>query len=91
MIRSIALTALALAGLTGALRVQAAEPATSAGQSPMCQEIAYKDYARKNHGPPGKYADVVKVTRRTRLVCNDDTSAKKPRRAAALMRHHKSA
>lgn len=91
MIRSIALASLALAGLSGALRVQAAEPATSAGQSQMCQEMSYAEYARKNHGPPGKYADVVKVTKRTRLVCNDDTHAKKPRRTAELMHHHKSA
>jgi hypothetical protein len=91
MIRSIVLAGLALAGLFGALRVQAAETATSAGQSPMCQEISYTEHARKIQGPPGKHADVVKVTKRTRLVCNDNTRAKKPRRAAALMHHHKSA
>jgi hypothetical protein len=90
MIRSIALAGLVLAGLFGALRAQAAEPAP-AGQSQMCQETSYKEYARTSRGPVGKYADVVKVTKRTRLVCNDETRAKKPTRAAALTRHHKSA
>jgi hypothetical protein len=91
MIRSIALTGLMLAGLFGALRVQAAEPSTPVGQSQMCLEIPYKDYARTSRGPVGKYADVVKVTKRTRLVCNDETRAKKPTRTAALTRRHKSA
>jgi hypothetical protein len=91
MIRSIALAGLVLAGLFGALRAQAAEPAPSAGQSQMCQEVSYKEYARANRGPVGKYADTVKVTKRTRLVCNDETRAKQPTRTAALPRRHKSA
>jgi hypothetical protein len=87
MFRSITLAGLVLAGIFGVQRVEAAEPASP---SPMCQEVSYKEYARKNHGPPGKYADVVVVMERTRLVCNDDALAKKPGRSAAVMRHHKS-
>jgi hypothetical protein len=90
MFRSITLAGLVLAGIFGVQRVEAAEPASPAGPSPMCREVSYKEYARKNHGPPGKYADVVVVMERTRLVCSDDALAKKPGRSAAVMRHHKS-
>ena len=82
MKHSIALAGLVLAGMFATLDTQAAE---------MCQEISYKEYSRPSNGPAGKRTDIVKVTKRTRLVCKDNSSSRKPGRTAAIVRHQKSA
>jgi hypothetical protein len=91
MNRSIALAAFTLAGLFSTLNAQASQPAASIAQSSMCQETTHTVYTRQNHGPAGKSAEIVKETKRTRLVCNEGAVSKKPARTAALMRHYKSA
>ena len=90
MNRSIALAGLALAALFGSLNAQASEPVTSKAQGQMCREITYKEYTRPNHGPAGKYVEIVKVTKRTRLACNETAGSKQPVRTAAVMHHYKS-
>lgn len=90
MNRSIALAAFTLAGLFSALSVQAREPATPNEQAQICREITSKEYTRQNHGPAGKSVDVIKVTPRIRVVCNDHAGSKGPARTVALMRHYKS-
>jgi hypothetical protein len=82
MNRSISLAGLVLAGIFATLNAQASE---------MCREVSYREYTRSSIGPAGKVADIVKVTKRTRLQCTDNRSSKKAERTAAIVRHHKSA
>ena len=89
MNRSILFAGLMLAGILTTVAARAAETASANGGEAMCREIAFKEYARSNVGPPGKYVETVKVTKRTRLVCNQPSGSEKPRRAAAIVRHYK--
>lgn len=90
MNRSIVLASLVLAGLFSTLNANASESITSGAQPQMCKEITYKEYLRQNHGPAGKYVEIVKVTKRTRLACNGTAGSKQPVRTAAVMHHYKS-
>lgn len=91
MNRSITSTALVLAGIITTSAVFAAEPSVSDSSNAMCREVSYNKYSRQSHGPAGKGFETVKVDKRTRIVCDDSSSMKKPERTAALMNHYKSA
>lgn len=91
MNRSIALAGLVAAGFFSTLGARAAEPTTSSDSPQMCREVRYKQYSRVSHGPAGKSVETIKVTPRTRVVCNDNARSKLPERTAAVMRHYKSA
>jgi hypothetical protein len=89
MNRSIVFAGIVLAGMLATVAANAAESASVNEPGAMCREVAYKEYARSNVGPPGKYVELVKVTKRTRLLCDQASASDKPQRTAAMVRHYK--
>jgi hypothetical protein len=89
MNRSIVFAGMVLAGMLATVAAHAVEPAAAYDPGAACREVAFKEYARSNVGPPGKYVEMVKVTKRTRLVCDQASASEKPQRAAAIVRHYK--
>jgi len=82
---------LVLAGMLATVAAQAAESASTKDERAMCREVAFTEYARSNAGPAGKHVEIVKTTKRNRLVCNEAWRSEMPRRAAAIVRHYKTA